>query len=186
MNSNEKTETEYQLAQPVNQPAAGGVVVDGVKQGHKCCGGCCDMRRAVIVVDTVNVCVVALQLMSILAVTTASANMDVDAVDDDSVKQALQDLPDVKMGAVYAILGINIVCSALGIMGALKYSTWMVGTAGAWYFVMSILSLIGLNIAGVIYNGFFAYPHVFLVQEIRKGIMTPENYPNEEHSCCCV
>jgi len=32
----------------------------------------------------------------------------------------------------------------------------------------------------------FIYPHVGLVLEIKKGIMTPETYAREKFSCCCV
>lgn len=32
----------------------------------------------------------------------------------------------------------------------------------------------------------YLYPHVGLMLEIKKGIMTPETYPREEFSCCCV
>jgi hypothetical protein len=32
----------------------------------------------------------------------------------------------------------------------------------------------------------YIYPHVGLMLEIKKGIMTPDNYAREEFSCCCV
>jgi hypothetical protein len=30
------------------------------------------------------------------------------------------------------------------------------------------------------------YPHVGLMLEIKKGIMTPDTYAREQFSCCCV
>jgi len=36
------------------------------------------------------------------------------------------------------------------------------------------------------FTGLFIYPHVGLMLEIKKGIMTPETYAREEFSCCCV
>lgn len=48
MSSTAKTEIDYQLAQSDHRH-------NGDKQGHKCCGGCCDVRRAVIIVDIVYI-----------------------------------------------------------------------------------------------------------------------------------
>ena len=63
-------EQEYVLAaevQPGNPPikdGACGTEVDGgggallspsKRQGHLCCGGCCDMRRATMIVNYVNI-----------------------------------------------------------------------------------------------------------------------------------
>lgn len=60
---NQVTTTEYTLNDSVNdvstdgllrQDGAGGSYHTGPKLGHMCCGGCCDMRRAVIIVNIVN------------------------------------------------------------------------------------------------------------------------------------
>lgn len=63
----------------------------------------------------------------------------------------------------------------------------MVGACFALYIVEGIFAILTLNIAGLVYSVFFAYPHYSFIREVQDGIMTPANYPiNEEHSCCCV
>ena len=68
----------------------------------------------------------------------------------------------------------------------MRYNVWMVGFAAAVYYADFVMALVALNIPRSVYMAFFLYPHFFLIQEIRSGIMSPENYPNEEQSCCCV
>jgi hypothetical protein len=108
-----------------------------------------------------------------------------DMVDDDTVKQELAVAYQYAwIGMV--IFGVSIACAGLGLFGAIKYKGWMVIVAAVWHCVNSVLSLIGGDLGGALVNGCFAYPHVVFYQEMRKGIMTEENYPNEIHSCCCV
>jgi fructose-specific phosphotransferase system IIC component len=40
-------------------------------------------------------------------------------------------------------------------------------------------------IQGVI-TALLIYPHVGLIMEIKKGIITPDTYHREEFSCCCA
>jgi hypothetical protein len=74
----------------------------------------------------------------------------------------------------------------LGIMGAKEFNELKVGVAAGWYCVGALLSLLGLDILGVICSALFAYPHIVFIQEMRQGIMTEANYPKEEYSMCCV
>ena len=41
-------------------------------------------------------------------------------------------------------------------------------------------------ITQAILRALWAYPSVFLFNEIRNGIMSAETYPREKHSCCCA
>lgn len=139
-------------------------------------------RRATIIVNVINIIFAILAVTALGAVSSDSfaANFD-----DDEVRQELE------MGTQYAWVGmlfatISIITSGLGIYGAVKYTGWAVIVAAVWYTINCILSLIGADIGGAIMAGFFAYPHIVFFQEMRKGIMTEQNYPNEIHSCCCV
>lgn len=76
--------------------------------------------------------------------------------------------------------------SGIGIAGGYYYNIYMTGIAAAAYCFDVLLSLIQFNLGGVLYGAFFAYPHFFLIKEIRAGTMSKENYANEEMSCCCV
>lgn len=175
------SETQYALASAVGED---GKQQKQPKLGHNCCGRCCDMRRAVIVVNIVNLVLVAMGLFSVLAARAASANAD--QVDDDELSSALEEFRSLPLGAFLAIQITKIVLSVVGIVGAVKFHQIMVGLSMAAYAFDAVAALIGLNVVGLLYAGFFAYPHGFFIKEVRDGIMTKENYPNEEFSCCCV
>lgn len=46
-----------------------------------------------------------------------------------------------------------------------------------------------MNLGTIAFGGItkihLVYPYLFLVKEIRQGIMTQETYPRESHCCCC-
>jgi hypothetical protein len=123
--------------------------------------------------------------MGLFGLAFMSSSAVSDMVDDDAVKAELA-LAYQNSWIGMLIFGIGIACSALGQIGAYKYKGWMVIVAGLWHCVNTGLSLFGADIGGAVMSGCFAYPHFVLYQEMRKGIMTEENYPKEIHSCCCV
>lgn len=133
------------------------------KQGHKCCGGCCDTRRATIIVNGVNVVLIILAILNV----TFSANAG-------------------KHTSFHIFCAIKLIVSIIGMIGAINYKMYLIGAAGSMYVIEAVLSIISLDFFGAIKSLFFAYPHYFLMQEIKQEIMTKENYPNEEHSMCCV
>jgi heme/copper-type cytochrome/quinol oxidase subunit 2 len=119
---------------------------------------------------------------------------------------------DVFHGAIVvnAVLsGIGIIALTAPIYGALKYkSSSLVGFGVAWlvavFFVTIIVDIVyvqkvndeqtdinmrvpvfGWFINGVI-TALIVYPHVGLMMEIKKGIMSKETYPREAFSCCCT
>jgi hypothetical protein len=154
-----------------------------VKQGHKCCGGCCDVRRAVIIVNLISVFSVVFGL-ALFASALVRSDFE-------------EKMNGQTVGMVIAIL--EMVFYGMGVYGAISYNQWLVASALALYsalVVYSIASVVNSVLMadefwyfyffGVLRNALFAYPHWFLIQEIRSGIMTVENYPNEKHSCCCV
>ena len=185
---NNQVTTEYTLATAAKDDAdglqvQGQPIRNGFKQGHKCCGGCCDMRRAVIIVNIINCTFLLLAIMSLAAIKGA----DPDNYTDDEVSKALADVDGESVGAVIAISVIKLAINALGIYGALQYNIIMVGLSCAVYCIDFFFALLAVNIFGLLYAGFFAYPHFFYIKEVKAGTMTPENYPiNERQSCCCV
>jgi len=172
------SEVQYTLAQAENDGNSNN------KQGHKCCGSCCDMRRAVIIVNIINAVLLTMGIFSVLAARHMSSQ--VDAVDDDELANALEEFNSLPIAALLVIQISKILVSILGIFGAIRFNIYMVGIAMAAYVFDAVFALIGLNIAGLLFAGFFAYPHGFFIKEVRAGIMSKENYPNEEYSCCCV
>jgi hypothetical protein len=154
-----------------------------VKQGHKCCGDCCDVRRAVIIVNLISVFSVVFGL-ALFASALARSDFE-------------EKMSGQTVGMVIVIL--EMVFYGMGVYGAISYNQWLVASALALYSALVVYSIaLVVNSVlmadefwyfyffGILRNALFAYPHWFLIQEIRSGIMTVENYPNEKHSCCCV
>jgi hypothetical protein len=102
------------------------------------------------------------------------------------------------------------VMAIVALLGARFYNIWMLSVVIVWYVINYAIGIyisidninavnnlsnpeipqyrnpIGLFIFNAIITGLWIYPHVGLIIEIKKGIMTPETYPREEYSCCCV
>lgn len=172
----EKPETSY-----VDASAPTMAVPQG-RTAHLCCGCCCDTRRATIIVNIINI---VLSIFTLCGLGMLTSDKFAGQFDDDAVKTELAMLSSAAWVA-YLVAALSIVCGGLGIYGAKEYKGWMVLVAGIWFVVNSVLSLLGGGVGGCIMSGFFAYPHFVFYQEMRKGIMTESNYPNEMHSCCCV
>jgi hypothetical protein len=92
------------------------------KQGHAFFGGCCDMRRAVIIVNIISVTFTSLSLVTILmaASKTVSRDMSAFSYDDDEVQEAMPNFIEAKpaVGVFFALTAIRIVANGLGIYGA--------------------------------------------------------------------
>jgi hypothetical protein len=174
------------------------------KQGHKCCGCCCDVRRATIVVNAVSLSLGVLGLMALIAMLKYPAydyngqyedamQLNDDYFQDDyefreymsGVDTSGRSLRTSMLLSLFYVF-FRMVAEVVGIYGAATYSQWMVGVGLAGYVVDALFALVRLQLDSVIMAGFFAYPHVVLINEMRKGIMTEQTYQFEKHSCCCV
>jgi hypothetical protein len=56
----------------------------GPKRGHKCCGGCCDVRRAVIVVNCIVGGLALLNILEVFALKTGADHASM-LMDDDQI-----------------------------------------------------------------------------------------------------
>jgi hypothetical protein len=162
------------------------------KRGQIFFGCCCDMRRAVIVVNTMNFIAIVYTLLMVLIfeVTigkyTAAGNEEDEAASDIDTK-------DLKVGVWYYVECIFILAiSAIGIYGAKIFSAKMVGIAGAmWAIRMIYMLVVSITkspafLGFAIISGIYLYPHIMFILENRRGIMVESNYHNEKQSCCCV
>jgi hypothetical protein len=175
------------------QPEKDGITVDATamrtgKQGHAFCGGCCDVRRAVIIVNIIYVTLVSIGLVtmgSFMAATSASSSL---TYDDDEVREAMAafDEEDLFMVVTIALAAIRIIVNGLGIYGAVTYNIWLVGFSLLVYCFEFVMGAVDGNRIGLLMVALFAYPHFFFIKEVRSGIMSEANYVNEKQSCCCV
>jgi hypothetical protein len=124
------------------------------KRGHMFFRICCDMRRAVIIINTVNAL-----LLALLSLGGTMSKEDV----------------------------LLLTCSGVGILGAVQFSIACTSVAAALYaFFIAHALFIDKDIWRLGTCLLFFYPHAVLIREIQTGIMTRENYHNEEKSCCCM
>jgi hypothetical protein len=182
-------EVGYVLAQPEKD----GITVDATamrtgKQGHAFFGGCCDVRRAVIIVNIISASFAFIGLVtmgSFMAATSASSSV---TYDDDEVQEAMAAFNEasLSMGVAIALIAIRMIANGLGIYGAVTYNIWLVGVSLLVYCFDFVMGAVTGNLIGLLMAALFAYPHFFFIKEVRSGIMSEANYVNEKQSCCCV
>mmetsp|Transcript_36601 Transcript_36601/g.54574 ORF Transcript_36601/g.54574 Transcript_36601/m.54574 type:complete len:200 (-) Transcript_36601:198-797(-) len=180
--------------------------ISAYKQGHKCCGGCCDMRRAVIIVNLLMIFFTLIWLVFVLAArnvytasgggmindTTSSSTIAGDDMwkTDDGVyspyDSSTTEMSKPHFAFMIFLCFLHLAGSGAGIYGAFKYDKIAVICSLAVYMISTCYGLFTVQLIALFLNGFFAYPHIFLIREMHMGIMTEENYINEEFSCCCV
>lgn len=202
--------------------------IDGPKEGARYYGICCDMRRAVIVVNILAMChTIFKPILFFIAWST------VEELEDESIQHltlktigipvnysAVDKIPGEIFLTTFIGIGILLCC---GIVGAVKYNTKALSVAAIWHvlntFIFDIMELntiqefnddnaelfsyvsleygkhlqltttrTGLQIALslLITAALILYPHLVLIREIQKGVMSAETYPREQRSCCAV
>jgi hypothetical protein len=131
------------------------------------------MRRAVIVVNLVNISLIVLSNILLLVMPS-----DPDSDGGDHIQVDVKDAIEISLPA--------LTLSAFGIYGALQFKYWIIVLVCFSHGLDAVFDLIFLNLPGFVTSVLFCYPHFFLAQEISTDIMSEENYPHEKHSCCCA
>jgi hypothetical protein len=148
---------------------------DHHKRGHTCCGCCCDTRRAVIIGNMfMLIFTVIAAIMIIIGVEVLKGNAAL--MDDDVAQQELNSIP---LGLVVVVVMIQAILFVFvfGIMGAIKYTKWMIFVALIGYALAFVGNILQGNIPHIILAALFAYPHFMFISELNQGIMTPDNSP---------
>lgn len=158
------------------------------KQGAKFCGFCCDMRRAVIILNILAAIVLAINLIQWLAVQKI--------LEDERVTAAIVLDALAFAGALSSILGaigFKPIFVGIGLILVIGNYIGNIIVAISFYKYFEELGYElnwGVPVAGwvigVVILLFYAYAHVTFITENKRGTMTKDNYENEEHSCCCV
>ncbi|CAJ1934362.1 unnamed protein product [Cylindrotheca closterium] len=185
------------------------------KQGGRCCGGCCDYRRAVIVL-----CIISL-IFTIIGLVNPALNRAFQSEAYPELEQIVND----HNTSLLAIGIVHIIMTVVALVGAIIFNFFMVALYVLWSILNLIISIVlqhqmfeelldwvetqtddeawstnnqdeletAFNtymivnyVLTAIFTLLWVYPSVFLSVEIKKGIMTKETYPREEMSCCCV
>mmetsp|Transcript_4571 Transcript_4571/g.6748 ORF Transcript_4571/g.6748 Transcript_4571/m.6748 type:complete len:224 (-) Transcript_4571:207-878(-) len=176
------------------------------KMGNKCCGCCCDFRRAVIICNIILLVFAVIGFIFVISGRTVDTGSY--SLDDDSAY-------DTYFAIEIVTLVVTILMNICAILGAIKYNVGMVLVPAIWYVVEYIISVAnafiycsawedeieekhgnyvdaecnvppGIVITGLAITIIWIYPHVGFVKEVKAGTMSEETYPREEFSCCCV
>jgi hypothetical protein len=125
--------------------------------------------------------------MAFFAVTGMTKNAS-NNFDDDEVVAAFEELEGytTSVRVAIALSCTKMILNAVGIYGAVTYKVWAVAASLVGYGIEFLVSLIAFDLFTLLMAGFFAYPHYYLIQEIRSGVMSRETYEQEKFSCCCV
>ncbi|CAB9501539.1 expressed unknown protein [Seminavis robusta] len=151
--------------------------VKSTKQGHSFLGCLCDMRRAVIILNTLG---------TIAGIIGLVAAIIFDKYGTEEDRKALM-LDGYDLGALIAIYSAVIVCHLCGILGAVTFTICPILITILMNIAYAVLAGLDKNWIGLGVYIFLLYPHVFLCNELARGIMTRENYRSQERqSCCCV
>jgi hypothetical protein len=161
------------------------------------------MRRALIILSALGSLLSVLSLVSNYFLLYEPTKDDIAdrASDGSSAGDDMQRVEDLFLIQIVVSV-LSVLGFALSMWGAMKFSVRLVipnavymplgfallhisifRTAGdIEEFDYSSGNLIG-PLIGVIMS---VYVHISFIKEVRAGIMSPENYANEEQSCCCV
>jgi hypothetical protein len=184
----------------------GGLAIhDQEKQGQKCLGCCCDMRRAVIIISIMYLSFSTISLVFLLGFESLRMATK-DAFDDDVLLETIEHGYFVQS----IFVGIGVVASMCSLVGAIQYNIYLVAINIVWLIteyiatvVIEMLAYLEIEesyagtqnirmpwaswvISAIIISAFFIYPMVRFIREINLGVMSRETYPREEFSCCCA
>jgi hypothetical protein len=171
------------------------------KQGAKCCGCCCDYRRAVIIV---NLIFIILYITNVILYTDGNQALWRLDLDDDGLLDVVEDT----YRQLAILYGVGLFASIVAIVGACRYNVYMVGFNVLYIIACFITSIVltneAFNTLKEDYNGdddisfpisnfagvfgllIVIYHHLGFMSEVRSGILSEETYPREEFSCCCT
>ena len=176
------------------------------KLGSKCCGCCCDYRRAVIIVNSLFI---GLGVFLILLRDEADKLIQ-ETYDDDAFVDEVSMIIDDYYKKRSILLGVGLGTAVLAQAGAVYFNIWLVGLHSVWMvadyimFMMLVMQFeedlqdpyesVGAEpaspvpsfILNAVIVACFLYPHLAFIIEVRNGIMTRETYAREEYSCCCA
>jgi hypothetical protein len=132
-------------------------IVNSNRRSHTCCWRLMDTRKAILVVNTFNVFAI---LFSVLF-------------------QAVVYHERTFGGFFAGLLGILLSC--IGVFGAIRFDMRASGLATIGFLFCFIMDFIGFNWIGVLIDALLIYPHAYFTWEVYRGVMTKENYKDEEY-----
>lgn len=122
------------------------------KQGGRCCGICCDYRRAVIILGIISI------ITGILNFLMRNVTSYTNGLDDDELRQELYDLqeeyilPNLILDVLFILFGI------IAVIGGVRFSAKVVRTKFAFFGTV----LLSLSLPPTVFF-FLSYAHTILL-----------------------
>lgn len=159
------------------------------KHGHNFFFCFCDMRRSVIIINTITVVLSTIGII-LWMIGTSLTDLFTENFEDDDEFRAMSDFLNgwvMAAGPYFVAVAIGkVMWGIIGILGAIQFEHAMVGFGSMSYFFDLALSIYVLNWYGIAYAAIMIYPHLILMKEIHDGHMCAQNYHNERHCCCWI
>ena len=159
-------------ATPVMRRRQGHLCCEGWDLCDICCEGCCDVRRAVIVL-----CILSIVGNSIGLIFNVIVMMPLE--DEDYAKDSVY----MSLKQVITLQCIALISASSSLVGASTFNKFLV-MVNVIYLTASIFIFATPSAWLAIVNAFWLYPHIVLVNHIHKGVMSKEKYPYERQCCC--
>jgi len=85
------------------------------------------------------------------------------------------------MGSALAAGLPGLILSGVGLYGCITFELWAMYLASAGFIVALLMDVILLSWVGMVVTAIVLFPHVALTTEIRNGVLTKENYSQQEY-----
>ena len=156
--------------------------------GHSFCGLCCDMRRAVIILNSINLGIALFGIVLVAYVTSDKFQDYANDVEDDDYAYRLSLYLEEQRRSIYIGFVIAMVMYVIGVLGGIRFNHLIVVVVTIWYCVLVITNMIfTFSLYAILWNTLCLYPHIVFLVELQRGIMTYDRYDAyEKQSCCCV
>ena len=100
--------------------------------------------------------------------------------DDDRVQSVMDTLDNTVIGFTITTFVIGAVCTMTALYGAFKFNQVATCVGGCWFLFEAIRSLFLRDIIGAVIALAFGYPHAVFYYELKNGVMSPSNYPDQK------
>jgi hypothetical protein len=153
-----------------------------------CCGFCCDVLRASIIVNIISLVGVAIWLLLVWWGLAVINSYDMTTVEDDQLFEELNELENYVI-TTEVILYISVMClsvifALVGIIGASKFNKYLVLATGVWY-IIDCIYFLSVGWFGHAFGvAAYSYPHIALYLALRSGTISRQNYMRERYCCC--
>ena len=170
----------------------GGDVRD--KQKVLCCGSCCDVRRACIIIDCIYISfmiwVFIWNYFGLFGSEKGELGFTIvgnTAIDDDDYVVEEESggwfNTDVLLKTTYWQIGFGFFFSLVSIVGSIKFWWIPVLAMTIWLWIDAILFFCWINWISAITVLLYSYPHFAYFWALKRGHLTAENYIPH---CCCA